>query len=345
MIHEVFSGRIECDSMLNLFTTPQPAVAHSQGASANGQSRVVEAIRDGSDRSGADFDYLLRTATRESALNPTAKAPTSSATGLFQFIEQTWLGTLKDAGPKFGLSGYSNEISEVRPGVYDVPDPAQKAEILALRNDPQIASVMAGELTRDNHDQLASRIGYAPSEADLYLAHVFGVDSAALMIEKSTSEPDTEAAALFPDAARANQTLFYERESGRPLGVASVREKLADLFARNIGSIGDLATSGLDEADAELDPRLQVSAIPRLADASTMPALYGLFRTEGSLAPYNSVVRDLWATPDPDHVAVTNSGNGSLVHASTEPDLGPPAVFTNVPLPPVRPAAGSKPLK
>lgn len=331
--------------MLNLFTTPQPAVAPSQGPSANGNSRVVEAIRDGSERSGADFDYLLRTANRESSLNPSAKAPTSSATGLFQFIEQTWLGTLKDSGPKFGLSGYSSEISEVRPGVYDVTDPAQKAEILALRNDPEIASVMAGELTRDNHTQLASRIGYAPSEADLYLAHVFGVDSAALMIEKSRDDPGADAAALFPDAARANQSLFYERGSGRPLGVASVREKLADMFARHIGSVGDLATSGFDEPDAELDPRLQVSAIPRLADASTMPALYGLFRTDGSLAPYNSVVRNLWAAPDPDHVPVNGVGNGSLVRASTAQDLGPPAVFTNVPLPPVRPPDGSKPLK
>lgn len=328
----------ECDSMLNLFTNPHPVGVRAQEPQTQGTSRVVEAIRDGSAESGADFEYLLRTATRESSLDPSAKAPTSSATGLFQFIEQTWLGTLKDAGPKFGLSGYSNEISEVRPGVYDVPDPTQKAEILALRNDPRIASVMAGELTRDNHDQLAARIGYAPSEADLYLAHVFGVDSAANMIEKSVTEPDTIAAELFPDAARANQALFYERESGKPLGVAAVRDKLAGLFARNVGTIGEIASAGLEGAEPDLDPRLQVSAIPRLADAAAQPALYGLFRTEGSLAPYNSVVRDLWATPDPGRGIVEHAGNVSLVRAgASEPDLGPPAVFTHVPLPPVRP--------
>ena len=328
----------EYDSMLNLFTNPHPVGVRTQEPQTPSTSRVVEAIRDGSMESGADFEYLLRTATRESSLDPSAKAPTSSATGLFQFIEQTWLGTMKDAGPKFGLSGYSNEISEVRPGVYDVPDPLQKAEILALRNDPRIASVMAGELTRENHDQLAARIGYAPSEADLYLAHVFGVDSAGDMIEVSVAAPDTSAAEMFPDAARANQALFYDRETGNPLSVAALREKLAGLFARNAGSIGTLAGTGHEAAEPDLDPRLQVSAIPRLAEATGQPALYGLFRTEGSLAPFNSIVRDLWATPDPERGIIEHAGNVSLVRASTsEPDLGPPAVFTQVPLPPVRP--------
>lgn len=323
--------------MLNLFTNPRPVAGASAESPRAAPSRVVEAIRDGSERSGADFDYLLRTATRESSLDPAAKAPTSTATGLFQFIEQTWLGTLKDAGPKFGLSGYSGEISEVRPGVYDVPDPAHKAEILALRSDPEIATMMAGELTRDNHQQLASRVGYPPSEADLYLAHVFGVDSAALLIEKSTTAPDTDASALFPDAARANQALFYDRETGRPLGVAAVRQKITDLFSRQIGAVGELAQGGLEESETALDPRLQVSAIPLLANASSVPALYGLFRTEGSLAPYNAVVRDLWSMPDPDRQSVSGAGDSSLVRAGTsEPDLGPPAVFTNVPLPPVR---------
>lgn len=329
--------------MLNLFTNPRPVVHTPAEHPANSSSRVVDAIRDGSERSGADFDYLLRTAARESALDPEAKAPTSTATGLFQFIEQTWLGTLKDAGPKFGLSGYSREISEVRPGVYDVQDPAYKAEILALRSDPEIATMMAGELTRDNHDQLAARIGYPPSEADLYLAHVFGVDSAALMIEKSTSAPDTDASALFPDAARANQTLFHERETGRPLGVAEVRQKITDIFSRQVGAIGPLAQGGLEEREAALDPRLQVSAIPLLANASSMPALYGLFRTDGSLAPYNAAVRDLWSMPDPDSPSVNASGASLLVRNGTSvPALGPPAVFTTVPLPPIRPTPDVK---
>ena len=48
--------------------------------------------------------FLLKTATRESSLNPDAKAKSSSAAGLFQFIEQTWLGLVKSDGPRLGLA-------------------------------------------------------------------------------------------------------------------------------------------------------------------------------------------------------------------------------------------------
>ena len=79
-----------------LFTTPAQPQTASDG-------NVVDAIRRGAAATGSDFDYLLKTAQRESALDPQARAPTSSATGLFQFIEQTWLGMVKSEGPRFGL--------------------------------------------------------------------------------------------------------------------------------------------------------------------------------------------------------------------------------------------------
>jgi soluble lytic murein transglycosylase-like protein len=58
-------------------------------------SGVETAIRRASNAVGVDFDFLMKTARRESAMNPSAKARTSSAAGLFQFIEQTWLSTVK----------------------------------------------------------------------------------------------------------------------------------------------------------------------------------------------------------------------------------------------------------
>ena len=54
------------------------------------------------DRNGVDFDYLLQTAMRESSLNPAAKATGSSAVGLFQFLESTWLQVMKEQGPRLG---------------------------------------------------------------------------------------------------------------------------------------------------------------------------------------------------------------------------------------------------
>jgi hypothetical protein len=69
-----------------------------------GASQVAGAIRDAAQSTGANFEYLLTTAQIESNLNPAAQATTSSAKGLYQFIEQTWLATLKQAGPALGLA-------------------------------------------------------------------------------------------------------------------------------------------------------------------------------------------------------------------------------------------------
>jgi soluble lytic murein transglycosylase-like protein len=54
-------------------------------------TNVTGAIRQASRLTGASFDYLLATAQVESGFNPNSAASTSSARGLFQFIEQTWL--------------------------------------------------------------------------------------------------------------------------------------------------------------------------------------------------------------------------------------------------------------
>ena len=70
---------------------------------------VRSAIAQASQATGIDFDYLLGQAQLESGLNPTARAGTSSATGLYQFIDQSWLGVVKQHGSDYGLSWASNE--------------------------------------------------------------------------------------------------------------------------------------------------------------------------------------------------------------------------------------------
>src|SRR6267142_7074276 len=77
----------------------------TQGAGSAG-STVIGAIRNAARATGAGFQYLLATAQVESGLNPTATVSSSSAKGLFQFIEQTWLTTLKEAGPALGYGRY-----------------------------------------------------------------------------------------------------------------------------------------------------------------------------------------------------------------------------------------------
>src|SRR5215217_4165390 len=85
--------------------------------------KIAGAIKQAASSTGASFEYLLATAKMESNFNPKASASTSSARGLFQFIDQTWLGTVKEAGAQLGYGKYASAISKSSSGGYYVNDP------------------------------------------------------------------------------------------------------------------------------------------------------------------------------------------------------------------------------
>jgi hypothetical protein len=195
------------------------------GNSAAG-STVTGAIRQASTATGTSFNYLLATAQVESGLNPQAGAATSSARGLFQFIDQTWLGTMKQSGAALGYGRYADAITQTSSGQYEVNDPAMRAAIMKLRNDPTTNAVMAGAFTKANADILADKLGRAPSEGELYIAHFLGAGGAARLISLAASNPSAKAADYFPHAAGANSSIFYDRSTGAPRTLAQVRDVL-----------------------------------------------------------------------------------------------------------------------
>ena len=189
-------------------------------------SAIAVAIRDAARTTGASFQYLLTTAQIESNLNPAAQASTSSAKGLYQFIDQTWLSVMKQAGPALGLGQYANAIVQTPDGRYAVPDAGARAAILKLRADPAVSAKMAGVFTRSNAAKLAAAIGRAPSDGELYIAHFLGSDGAARLIASAPPMRRAEdAAAMFPAAAAANRAIFYDR-AGHALGAGAVYRKL-----------------------------------------------------------------------------------------------------------------------
>ena len=182
-----------------------------------GQDAVQAAIRRAAQATGVDFSLLVETARRESALNPNARAGTSSATGLFQFIENTWLDMVRRHGPEHGLGAQS---AALRQGA----DAETRREILALRNDPELSARMAGELARENAATLQARLGRAPHAGELYAAHVMGPAGAVRLIEAAErGAPD--AAAIFPREAAANRGLFYA--NGAPRSAAALLDRLS----------------------------------------------------------------------------------------------------------------------
>ena len=184
-------------------------------------SAVVSAIKGASARTGVSFDYLMNKAKQESSFNPTAKAGSSSATGLFQFIDSTWLGAVRDYGSKFGLGNLSNQISVDSNGRPQVSDAATKKQILDLRKDPAIAANITAAMTQDNADYLQNSLGNKVGETDLYLAHFLGLGGAEKFLKAKQMNAMQPAADVFPAAAAANQNVFYDA-SGRKKSIDEV---------------------------------------------------------------------------------------------------------------------------
>lgn len=200
---------------------------------------VGAAIERASQATGVDFGFLMRTARRESGYNPGAQAQSSSAAGLFQFVEQTWLGALKKHGAKHGYSAFADLIQTSGDGRLAVAGGDARKTVMALRLDPKASSLMAGELASDNAAYLRGRVGREPTSGELYAAHFLGPKGSGDLIEALQSRPSASAAALFPDAAAANPSIFYR--DGRPASVADIYANLTQ---------GQSAAAGAAQAPA-----------------------------------------------------------------------------------------------
>src|SRR5271163_1189634 len=106
---------------------------------AQASPEVASAIQKASASTGVDFAYLVAQAGQESSFRPDAKAGTSSASGLYQFAESTWLNMVRDKGAQYGLGDLAAQIDTTDNGPR-VANPATRHQILALRNDPTISS-------------------------------------------------------------------------------------------------------------------------------------------------------------------------------------------------------------
>lgn len=222
------------------------------------QGTVQSAIALASARTGIDFNYLLGQAQVESGLNAQAKAPTSSARGLYQFIEQSWLAVIKDHGADHGLGWAADAIKTGPNGRLTVGDADTRRAILGLRNDPQTAALMAAEHAADNKAGIEATLGRPATGTDLYMAHFLGLGGARKFLSALQSNPDRIGAGLFPAAANANRNIFYG-PGGKPRTVGEIYERFAarlDSGAGNAGATG-LASAVLGPGrggDAEIIP-------------------------------------------------------------------------------------------
>lgn len=191
-------------------------------------AEVTKAVQVASAETGVDFSYLLAKAAVESNFDADAKARTSSATGLFQFIDSTWLAMIKEHGAEHGYGEYADAIAKGN------LSSKMRKEILDLRLDAKASALMAAEYTNDNKAILERKVGGEITETDLYMAHFLGAGGASKFLNAMRDNPDGTAAELFPKAARANKPVFYK--DGRPCTLAEVHARFAEKFAACVPS-------------------------------------------------------------------------------------------------------------
>ena len=301
--------------------------------------RIAGAIKQAASTTGTSFEYLLATAKMESNFNPTARAPTSSARGLFQFIDQTWLGTVKEAGGQLGYGNYADAITKSSSGTYSVSDPAARRAILKLRDDPAASAAMAGVLGHSNSFKLTGRIGRRPTNSELYMAHFMGVGGAAKLISNAENNPKASGARLFPNASAANRSIFYER-GGRARSVSEVYSVLTQRYASAATSQATrtaMASVGVTPATPAtaarpVDNLAWLSNFPDVRPATPaaaasdtasvqpgQPMFRSLFHAGERAEPVSQAVQELW-------------GNGGSLTSSTTPVPQTPKVRAPQPL-------------
>jgi hypothetical protein len=310
------------------------------------RARIAGAIKQAANTTGTSFQYLLTTAKMESDFNPKATASTSSASGLFQFIGQTWLGTVKEAGAALGYGQYADAITKSSSGNYSVSDPTARTAVMKLRDDPTASSAMAGVLTQSNSFKLTGLIGRRPTDSELYMAHFMGVGGAAKLITNAEDNPQASGAKMFPNAAAANHSIFYD-STGRARSVSDVYSVLTSRYAAASNSsatrtamaaVGDTpaTTAVASAAPVSVDNAAFLSSFPNTATTTPVTVAQASSTTNGSTAgntsfrslfqagersqPISPVIHKLWG----DAASLTadaSAGSSSSTSSSSALDL------------------------
>ena len=142
-----------------------------------------------------DPAILFKIGGVESGFKPGAKAPTSSAGGLFQFINSTWSGVSQKYGPVVGMPAGTSKF------------------------DPKWNAMMGAAYIKENIE-LLTRVkgGSAPTSGEIYLAHFLGGGGATKLIGLMGRDKSAAAALYFPEAAVSNASIFYNKD-GQPRSI------------------------------------------------------------------------------------------------------------------------------
>ncbi|MBD25954.1 MAG: hypothetical protein CMG46_13290 [Candidatus Marinimicrobia bacterium] len=221
---------------------------------------TLDGLKSASTKSGVSFQYLVAKAAQESSLRTDALAKTSSAKGLFQFTQGTWLDMMERFGERYGYGDLTAKISIDPNGKATVTDPKTERHLLDLRHNPEASALMAAEYALTNAHSLRRTLGHEPDSADLYLAHFLGATGASRLLTAAIDSPETSAASLLPAAAKANTSVFYT-PNGRARSVVEIIGLIRGRFNNQMDHYGEVAANWKNQ-DVET-PRTRIITVQK----------------------------------------------------------------------------------
>lgn len=236
---------------------------------SNVRDDVRAAIGQAAQTTGINFSYLLAQAKSESGLNPTAKSSNSSATGLYQFLDQSWLGVVKQHGAQYGFGWAAEAITARKGGGFTVA-PAVRDAVFALRRQPGPAAMMAAAYASDNAANLGQALGRQVNGTDLYMAHFLGLSGATKFLRAQCTNGSACAANLFPQEARANRSIFYDKD-GSPRSL----DEVYAVMGRKLDNQVDGSDNATVQTAQGLIPGSLVPSLPGAPDLSAVKLAYG----------------------------------------------------------------------
>lgn len=132
------------------------------------EKTAISAIGVASAKTGVDLLFMMGFAHLESSLGKLQNAETSSAQGVFQYVESTWLESFKKLAPQYSSEyQYLADKIQIRNGEPTVIGDGIRHKILSLRiDDPELhAYITARDMVKANDIVLAENWSDAPTQS------------------------------------------------------------------------------------------------------------------------------------------------------------------------------------
>ena len=131
---------------------------------------------------------------------------------------------VKNHGDKYGMGDLAKHIKydPKAKNHYSVDDAGAREQIFAKRKDANVNAMMGAEYAKENQQILQRKLGQKPGPTELYFAHFLGPDTAAkFLAARKAGQGGSSAAAMLPDAAANNHSVFYTK-AGQPRSLDEV---------------------------------------------------------------------------------------------------------------------------